>query len=105
MKKKIIFKFFLYFIIFFPIDITFLEELEQEIITNDNSNNFKYYVGGAVVVLIIMGFLFYQGNPEFFYPEYYESDIVFTPQRRLEDFNPPVCPVYQINTQCNTYSK
>ena len=83
--------YFCFFILFFPVDICFLEDTLQE--DNETTNNLKYYIGGLIIIVLITGFFYYGDNSAF---SNFEPEIEFRPPRRIEDFNPPRCPIYQI---------
>ena len=93
MKKRyyriLIFSFYL--ILFFPVDICFLENLLPE--DNESTSNLKYYIGGLLIIILISGFIYYGDSFGF---SKFEPEIEYRSPRNIEDFNPPRCPIYQI---------
>jgi len=77
-------KYFFYLILFFlfPVNVCFLEELlpnesdNEEV--NDNNNNLKYYIGGFIIVGLILTIFYSQGFEfPFFKKDPYDTTIEY----------------------------
>jgi len=107
MKNRNIKKFLLLLLIFFPIDFSLLEELNTEENSKDSDFDFYITVGTITIMVISAAILFYYGNPELFDPDSFVSEIEFKqPYRKPGDFEPPLCPRYEIlHTEITKHTK